>query len=68
MGRWELCGVECGAVDKQGLLRPAQKEHCLHLGSWSRRAHSVDPHGFRSVPAVGQCQHVLEQLCGLDVR
>lgn len=25
MGRWELCGVECGAVDKQGLLQPAQR-------------------------------------------
>ena len=46
MGRWELCGVERGAVDKQGLLRPAQKGQCLHLGSWSWWAHSVDAHGL----------------------
>ena len=46
MGRWELCGVERGAVDKQGLLRLAQKGQCLHLGSWSWWAHSVDAHGL----------------------
>ena len=26
MGTWELCGLECGAVDKQGLLQLAQRE------------------------------------------
>lgn len=45
MGSGELCGVECGAVGRQGLLQLAQKEHCLRLSSWSWRAHSGSPRG-----------------------
>ena len=54
MGSRELCGVECGAVGRQGLLQLAQKEHCLRLGSWSWRAHSGSPRG--PPVAVGQSQ------------